>query len=99
MTYDVSSGTLNPTHSLTNMTSLQNSNFNVFKVCYSLTKVNFTEFNLNSTQFTFQMSLVMILDGIIWIICNLPVICRKLRNYWQLWQLVFFFTQPTTKIL
>ena len=44
------------------------------------------------------MSLVMILDGI-WIICNLPVICGKLRNYWQwqLWQLIFYFTQPTKR--
>ena len=44
------------------------------------------------------MSLVMILGGI-WIICNLPVICGKLHNYWQLYQLIFYFTQPTTKIL
>ena len=34
----------------------------------------------------------MILGGI-WIICNLPVICGKLHNYWQLWQLIFYFTQ------
>ena len=38
----------------------------------------------------------MILDGI-WIICNLPVICGKLRNYWQLWQLIFYFTQQTKR--
>ena len=78
-----------------NTTSLQNSNFNVC-LQSSLTKVDFTQFNLSSTQFKFQMSLVMIL-GEIWIICNLPVICGKVSYYWQLWQLILYFTQPTTR--